>query len=167
VKAWWAALLAAAAVTVALAWPAGAGRVALLMVAVLAGAVAIPALAEVRRRFPLLDEFPPEPRARPSSSVAKPNQLVVLERGLGGASTEPLSFTVREQLRQSARRRLLEHHRLDPYAAADQAAVQRVVSTELWSLVAPTPRDAAGRPRMATLVPTSHLPLLLDEIRAL
>lgn len=168
-KAWWAAFLAVVAVTVALAWPAGAGRVALAAVVAAAAAIGVPALAGVRRRYPLEPgaASPGDLPGPPRPAADRPNRLVVLERSVGAAGTEPLSFAVREQLRASARRRLGDHHRLELSAVADQAEIARRVSPALWSIVGPLPRDRAGNPLPAPTVPAAALAGLIEEVRAL
>jgi hypothetical protein len=168
VKLHWAILLTIATVVTAVAWPAGAGRIALVLVAIVAGAVAVPALVDLAKRFPrqpFADRFRDEGPARVAPE--KPNQLQVLERAVEAtAASHVISFPVREQLRLSARHRLLDRHRLNADRRDDHRQIAALVSPELWSIVSP-PQDAAGRPQPPRSIQAALLPRLITEIEQL
>lgn len=161
---------AVVALVLALVWPAGAGHVALALVTATAVLVAVPAARSLAQRVPPLPDDDHEVAAPRRRVPQKPNHLLAMERLAavsGDPSETPLPFALAEQLRRHTRRRLADHHRLDLDRAADHAAIARVLSPQLWYVVQPALRDAAGRARTRRPLPSGWLPHLVAEVERL
>jgi hypothetical protein len=158
------------ALVVVLVWPAGAGHVALALVTATAVLLAAPAARSLAQRVPPLPDDDHEVGASRRRIPQKPNHLLAMERlaGVSGDPAEtPMPFALAEQLRRHTRRRLADHHRLDLDRPADHATIARVLSPQLWYLVQPVPRDAAGRARTRRPLPSGWLPYLVAEVERL
>jgi len=167
-RARWLIVTALSGLLLALFWPAGADRIALLTLVAAALVLAVPPLWDFAQRTrPIeVNEHAAAPTRR--RTPAKPNHLLSLERLVGGSEpTWPLPYAVRDQLRRHTRRRLTDHHRLDLDDPGHHARIASVLSPQLWYVVEPLPRDIYGRTQTRQSLALGWLPHLLDEIERL
>jgi hypothetical protein len=165
-----AVLIAAAAVIIAFAWPAGADRVVYVLLAIIVASLTVPPLRAFAARYPTVSEWPRRRAFSERPEPPKPHQLATLERSIKasiGPHDDALTVPLREQLRAHASRRLLDHHRLDADDPKDQAAIQAMVSPTLWLIVEPPRRDGFGRSVPTAKVPAVWLDRLVSEVESL
>lgn len=104
---------------------------------------------------------PPDPPAPPSTETPDVTEILKAIEGAKGV-VPPLLI---RQLREIARGRLADHHRLSVDRASDRPALDRLLSEPLRRItIADADRPENSDPGS---VPLRHLPLLLDELDAL
>ena len=162
----------------ALAWPAGAVRVAAVMLAAVTGAILLDGLLRALHDVAPLRDAYARPSAHASANLG-PHEMNDIRREISGVQhDQPMPDIVYARVQLLARQRVRARLQLDPTVRRDHATLAERLPPQLFTLVmsglvadpAHTRRDAPllrGYVPHSLRPPMSALPQLIEEMESL